>query len=192
MHTFGQQCDRTKDRALQLPHWRPPVPHRSPLVGRSVKLCHSEECPRLLAGCQSPAIARARGRWHCQIKPPGLNFTWGGRDAKAPRKTAKRLPLDSPPPAAPLGHRIHHTPLATTTLPSGPERFLTAGRAGVWGMHWVEGQSGFDLSPSLPEGTGALGPVGSGGCGRKRQAVSQRGVAGGSSGELWGPCPQWV
>lgn len=49
---------------------------------------------------------------------------------------------------------------------------------------------GLTQLPSLPVGTRASGPVGAGGCGKKRRrAVSQRGAARGSSGK-WGACTQ--
>lgn len=100
-----------------------------------------------------------------------------------PGKTAPRRPSHS----LSLGDTTStpHGPRQPRS-PSSPEQLLTSGRAGVWGVQLLGDQPGLTRSLSLPVGTGASGPAGAGGCGRRRWAVSQSGAADGSSREQRG------
>lgn len=145
MHTFWQQYERTEDRVFSSP----------------LETSHTTQKPTDWHGHETLLLKRMLRllSWlpgPCPVKPPRLNFMWGGRQGGTTRKTAPEWPPYS------LSH-------GDPTLPSNRvASHLRLGRR-LRCAAWLGVSLGLTQLPSLSVGTRGSGPMGAGGCGKKRR-----------------------
>lgn len=122
------------------------MPRGNPAAGTPVRPRHSEKCPRLRSWLPGPCRSKSTTGRPSQIKPPGLELTWGWRDGNTPRKDCPSMAFPQP---LPWGHHIHPpwpTPAPLSQRPRAAS-YLRSGRrsgsAAAGGSAWFDSVSLF-------------------------------------------------